>query len=183
VTLAHALIGDAATPAQIAVTVVGLALVVLGGIAAFTTPAPGNRRARMGKSLGVPALLLGLVAIFIGPEVVTRFNSRCSVRPSTSATIEVLSPSNGQRFGSNAVPVRVRLEGGALAPATVDERRPGEGHLQISVDRVAVTRAANPVQVVRVPDGSHRIAVEYVAGDHLPFCPKVVVNRSVEVQE
>jgi hypothetical protein len=180
---AHPLTGGPATPGQIAVTVAGLALVVLGGVGAFTTTgtAPGRGVARITKKLGMPALLVGLVTIFIGPDVVTRIDSRCSVRPSTAATLEVVSPSQRQHFRSNAVPLRVNVKGGGLAAAGVNKLEPGKGHLQVSVDRIVVTRASNPVQVVQLPDGEHTIAVEYVASDHLPYCPRVAVTRTVKV--
>lgn len=173
---AHLLTGGPATPGQIVV------LVVLGGVGAFSTAGSLRRRgpARVGKALGVPALLLGLVAIFIGPDVILRINSRCSVRPSSTATLEV-SPAEGQRFRTNAVPLRVNVTGGTLADANVNNLEPGKGHLQVSVDRILVTRAGNPVQVIQLADGDHKVVVEYVAGDHLPFCPRVAVTRSVKV--
>jgi hypothetical protein len=163
--------------------VVGLVLVVLGGVGAFSTPTTEPRRgvARLGKPLGIPALLLGLVIVFLGEDLLTRYVSRCSVRPSSSASLNVRSPAEGQRFDTNAVPVRVELSGGTLAPANVDRLQPGRGHLQISVDRNVVSRAANVVQVIRVANGPHRISVEYVAADHLPFCPKIGVTRNVRV--
>lgn len=189
---AHPLTGGPATPGQIVVTVVGLVLTVAGGVAAFSasgttgateTPgtSPRGRLARIGRRLGMPALLVGLVTIFIGPDAITRIESRCSVRPSTTATLDVVSPAEGQRFPTNAVPIRVNVNGGSLAAANADRLQPGKGHLQISVDRVLVTRAANPVQIVQMGDGDHTIGIEYVAGDHLPFCPKVAVTRTVKV--
>ena len=180
---AHPLTGGPATPGQIAITVGGLVLVVLGGVGTFTTAGSVPRRslARIGKVLGMPALLIGLVTIFIGPDVVTRINSRCSVRPSTTASLEVVSPVQGQHFRSNAVPFRINVTGGSLSDANVNKLEPGKGHLEISVDRILVTRAGNPVQVVQLADGKHKVVVEYVAGDHLPFCPKVAVTRDVKV--
>lgn len=180
---AHPLTGGPASPGQIAVTVVGLVLVVLGGAGAFSSAGPVQRRglARLGKSLGVPALLLGLVTIFVGPDLVVRINSRCSVRPSTTATLRVVSPVEGERFTSNAVPLQVDVLGGEVAPASLGRREEGKGHLQVRVDRILVTSAGNPVQVLQVPDGRHQIVVEYVAGDFLPFCPKVSATRTVEV--
>jgi hypothetical protein len=180
---AHPLTGGPATPGQIVVTVVGLVLVVLGGVGAFSAGGSLARRvpARVAKALGVPALVLGLVTIFVGPDVVLRINSRCSVRPSSPATLEVVSPAEGQRFRTNAVPLRVNVIGGSLADANVNNLEPGKGHLQVSVDRIPLTRAGNPVQVIQVADGDHKIVVEYVAGDHLPFCPRVAVTRSVKV--
>ncbi|MGH2722262.1 MAG: hypothetical protein ACRDJO_11790 [Actinomycetota bacterium] len=180
---AHPLTGGPASPGQIAVTVVGLVLVVLGGAGSFATAGPAPRRglARLGKSVGVPALLLGLVTVFVGPDVVVRINSRCSVRPSTTATLRVISPAEGERFTSNAVPLQVEVVGGEVAPASLDRLREGTGHLQVRIDRILVTRAGNPVQVLQVPDGRHQIVVEFVAGDHLPFCPKVSATRTVEV--
>ena len=182
---AHPLTGGPATPGQIAVTVAGLVLVVLGGVGAFTTAGsdPPRGVARAGKALGMPALLLGLVTIFVGPDVVTRINSRCSVRPSTTATLEVVSPAEGQHVRTNAVPLRVNVIGGSLSDAGVNKLEPGKGHLQVSVNRVLVTRASNPVQVIQLADGEHTVVVEYVAGDHLPFCPKVAVTRNVKVGE
>jgi hypothetical protein len=129
----------------------------------------------------MPALLVGLVTIFIGPDVVLRIDSRCSVRPSTSAALDVISPAEGQHFRSNAVPVRVSVRGGSLAAANVNKLEPGKGHLQISVDRILVTRASNEVQIVQIADGSHTVLVEYVAADHLSFCPRVAVTRNVRV--
>jgi hypothetical protein len=180
---AHPLTGGPATPGQIVVTIAGLVLTVAGGVGAFSTAGttPKRRLARIGRSLGMPALVVGLVTIFIGPDAITRIDSRCSVRPSTTATLDVVSPTEGQRFPNSAVPIRVDVNGGSLAAASVNKLQPGKGHLQISIDRILVTRASNPVQVVQVGDGDHVISVEYVAADHLPFCPKVAVTRNVKV--
>jgi hypothetical protein len=163
--------------------VVGLVLVVIGGAGAFSSAEPRPRRgiARLGKAVGVPALLLGLVTVFVGPDVVLRINSRCSVRPSSPAAVEVISPAEGERLTSNAVALRVEVTGGDVAPASQDRIEDGRGHLQVRVDGILVTRAANPAQVLQVPDGRHEIVVEYVAGDFLPFCPKVSATRTVEV--
>jgi hypothetical protein len=180
---AHPLTGGPATPGQIAVTVAGLVLVVAGGVGAFSMAGaqPERRLARVTKRLGMPALIAGLVIIFIGPDVVLRIDSRCSARPSTTAVLDVISPAEGQRFGSNAVPVRVSLRGGSLAAPNANKLESGKGHLQISVDRIVVTRASNEVQIVQMPDGSHSVLVEYVAADYLPFCPRVAVMRNVKV--
>lgn len=180
---AHPLTGGPATPGQVAVTVAGLVLVVVGGAGAFTTAGTEPRRgiARIGRAVGTPALLLGLLTVFVGPDVVTRLGSRCSVRPSTTAALQVTSPSEGQRFPTGAVPFVVDVVGGELADPGVSRLQRGKGHLQISVDRVLVARAATPVQVLQLSEGRHRVLVEYVAGDHLPFCPKVAVARTVEV--
>ncbi|MGH2687897.1 MAG: hypothetical protein ACRDKW_03680 [Actinomycetota bacterium] len=180
---AHPLTGGPASPGQIAVTVVGLVLVVLGGAGAFSSAGPGPRRglSRLGKTAGVPALLLGLMTVFLGPDVVVRVNSRCSVRPSSPATLRVISPAEGERFTSNAVPLQIEVTGGEVAPASLGTIEEGKGHLQVRIDRILVTRAGNPVQVLQVPDGRHEIVVEYVAGDFLPFCPKASVTRTVEV--
>ena len=119
--------------------------------------------------------------VFLGEDLLTRYMSRCSVRPSSTATMAVRSPREGERFRTNAVPVRVELTRGTLAPAGVDKLQPGRGHLKISLDRRVVTRTGSVVQVIRVPGGSHELEVEYVAADHLPFCPKVAGTRTIEV--
>ena len=77
--------------------------------------------------------------------------------------------------------MRVSVSGGSLAAANVSKLEPGKGHLQISIDRILVTRASNEIQIVQMADGNHSVLVEYVAADHLSFCPKVAVTRNVKV--
>jgi hypothetical protein len=75
----------------------------------------------------------------------------------------------------------VRVVGGRLASVATLQNRPDEGHLHITVDGQVTSMIGSEYQLVPVPLGTHQIAVEFVANDHIAFCPAEIVTRQVHV--
>lgn len=67
------------------------------------------------------------------------------------------------------------LTGAKIAQATTKNLRPDEGHLHVLLDgRLIEMTAAVATDLHEVTPGSHTIRVEFVAGDHAPFFPRVI---------
>lgn len=110
--------------------------------------------------------------------------STSTPRPSTNATLEILSPSPNARTGPE-VRVIMRLDNAHLAPATQTGGavRPDEGHIHLSVDGQLVAmplRLAEPLPPLR--PGPHTVQAEFVATDHLPFDNRVVAAVTFDVR-
>jgi hypothetical protein len=97
-----------------------------------------------------------------------------SARPSSTARIEILSPTNGQIVQGSNVTVRVALAGARIVPATTKHIVPDQGHLHVFLDNQIVGMNFQLTdEVSNVKPGMHVLRVEFVASDHLPFDPRV----------
>lgn len=108
-----------------------------------------------------------------------------SARPSSTAKLEILSPTNGQTFqGSDVdVPVKLGLSGARIVPATTKNIAPDTGHVHIYLDNQIVTMNFSlDGDIPHVTPGQHILRVEFVASDHLPFDPRVFVSVTFVVQ-
>lgn len=108
-----------------------------------------------------------------------------SARPSSTAKIQILSPTNGEVFhGSTAtIPVKLSLEGARIVPATTTHITPDTGHVHLFLDNQIVTmNFALEDQLTNVPPGTHILRAEFVASDHLPFDPRVFVAVTFKVE-
>jgi hypothetical protein len=104
-------------------------------------------------------------------------------RPESTATLEIVSPSDGQVVDGSRVPVRLSLDGGRLVPAASTDLRPDEGHLHVVLDDGLVDMTARlRSDLADVAPGPHLLRVEYVASDHAPFDPRVIDAASFEVE-
>jgi hypothetical protein len=104
-------------------------------------------------------------------------------RPSTTATLKILSPKNGQVIHGTTVDLKVSLTGAKLVAASSTNLVPDEGHLHVSVDDTLVSMTSGLGQTI--PDltpGTHLITVEFVANDHFPFDPRVRALVSFQVK-
>jgi hypothetical protein len=107
--------------------------------------------------------------------------SALSPRPSSPATVTILSPSNGQTVKGSDVKVRVRLAGARIVPATTKHITPTTGHLHVYLDNQIVTmNFALSYDITNVSPGMHVLRVEFVASDHLPFDPRVFAAVTFE---
>ena len=95
-------------------------------------------------------------------------------RPSSTARIEILSPTNGQVIHGSDVKVRVALTGARIVAATTKHIVPDQGHLHVFLDNQIVGMNFELTDdVSNVKPGMHVLRVEFVASDHLPFDPRV----------
>jgi hypothetical protein len=106
-------------------------------------------------------------------------------RPSSTAKLAFVSPTNGQLFqGAPAtVPVELTLEGARVVPATTRDITPDTGHVHIFLDNQIVTMNFGLTdELPNVPAGTHILRAEFVAADHLPFDPRVFTAVTFKVE-
>jgi hypothetical protein len=107
-----------------------------------------------------------------------------STRPSTPATLQIVSPAPNDRTGPD-VDVTMLLRGAHLAPPTQTGGavRPNVGHIHLSVDGSLVAMPLRLAeQLPRLRPGPHTVLAEFVASDHLPFDNRVVAAVSFDVR-
>jgi len=104
-------------------------------------------------------------------------------RPSTTAHLKILSPTNGEVIHGSTVQVRVKLTGAKIVPATTTHIVPDEGHLHVYVDNQIVSMNFSTTDTVEnVEPGMHVLRVEFVASDHVPFDPRDFTAVTFEVK-
>lgn len=103
-------------------------------------------------------------------------------RPPSSAAVAVVEPLPGTVVAGSKVRVRIRLTGGRIILQTTTQLRPDEGHVHLSVDGTIVSMTYGLEQEVVLPLGRHLLEAEFVAGDHLPFNPRVIATTTVTVK-
>ena len=105
-----------------------------------------------------------------------------SGRPSTPATLRIVTPAPNARTGPE-VDVRVELAHARIvsAPpgATPDPRR---GHVHVSLDGrlIAMSYSLNR-RLSGLALGEHTVEAEFVAADHLPFRNRVIASVTFTV--
>jgi hypothetical protein len=95
-------------------------------------------------------------------------------RPSSSGTLTVVSPVDGQSVAGPTVHVVIDLAGASVVAATTTAIRPDEGHIHLYVDNNLVSMNYGSTLDQAVPAGTHVLRAEFVAADHVPFNPRVV---------
>ena len=94
-------------------------------------------------------------------------------RPSSPATVEIVSPQQSATVQGETVHVVLRLTGGTIVPQTSTAIRPDEGHVHLYVNNVLVSMNYGLEQDLPVQPGSTVLRAEFVAADHAPFSPRV----------
>jgi hypothetical protein len=100
-----------------------------------------------------------------------------SPRPSTTAKLAIIAPTNSEVIKGTTVHLLVSLEDAKIVPLGSTTLVPNEGHLHVILDGTLVTMtAALDTPIYNVPTGRHLITVEFVANDHAPFDPRVITG-------
>ena len=102
-------------------------------------------------------------------------------RPSSTAVLAIVDPANEATVPAGTLTVRVDLQGARIVDAATTVLRPDEGHVHLSLDGRLVSMAYGLEQQVEVTPGIHQLVAEFVAGDHAPFSPRVIVTRTFAV--
>jgi hypothetical protein len=130
------------------------------------------------------ALLLLLVPACSGADgEASRSTPIAGSRPTSTATLAIVSPANGTIVHATTVPVRLSLEGAKIVKVTSTDLRPDRGHVHLYLDGKLISM--NYSLVNRIPDvspGHHLLQAEFVATDHAPFDPRVIAVSSFEVK-
>lgn len=134
----------------------------------------------MGKHRAVVVVTLALLC---APACLTEGPSGPSPqpRPSSTARLGIVAPVAGEKVEGETVGVKVTLEGAEVVEETTSDLRPDEGHLHVSIDGRVVSMTFGLEQEVPVEKGRHVLTVEFVAGDHVPFEPRVIATTTFEV--
>jgi hypothetical protein len=136
--------------------------------------------------------IIGLVP-FLGVALIT---AACSgsgtdadsptalARPSSTGHLTIVSPTDGEVITSSDVPVRVKLTGAQVVPASTTNITHDQGHLHLTLDGAIVTMNFGLTdELTGVTPGIHTLQVEFVASDHLPFDPRLIEQVTFEVQK
>ena len=94
-------------------------------------------------------------------------------RPSSPATVEIVSPAPSTTVQGDTLHVVLRLNGGRLVPQTTTDIRPDEGHVHLYVNNVLVSMNYGLEQDIPIQPGTTALKAEFVAADHAPFSPRV----------
>lgn len=140
---------------------------------------------RIGPAMIPPALVLALVMAAACSKGTGSQGSTPGPRPSSTAQLQFLSPSNGEVFqgSSVTVPVKLSLKGARIVPATTTNITPDTGHVHLYLDnQVVAMNFSLTDQVPGVSPGQHILRAEFVASDHGPFDPRVFVSVTFRVE-
>ena len=101
-----------------------------------------------------------------------------AARPSSKATIDIVSPTEDEVFEGTAdapahVLMEIRVLGARIVPLTSTRLRPDEGHVHLFLDGSLVSMTAGTTASLDAGPGTHVIRAEFVASDHGPFDPPV----------
>jgi hypothetical protein len=106
-----------------------------------------------------------------------------TTRPSSPATIRIVTPAEGAVVHGPTVRVRVALTGARIVDVTTTHITPTTGHLHLYLDGNIISMNYQLAQTIpNVPPGQHVLKVEFVAADHLPFDPRVITGVVFEVK-
>ena len=104
-------------------------------------------------------------------------------RPSTQATLRVVSPASGHVYKGDpaTIPVDLVLVGGKIVPVSSTHLVPNEGHIHLYLDNRLVAMTGLHGQITASP-GHHTFRAEFVAIDHGPWHPRVVETVTFDVR-
>jgi hypothetical protein len=104
-------------------------------------------------------------------------------RPSSTASIAIVSPKQGEVVHGSTTVLKAKLTGGEIVQQTSTDLQPDQGHLHVILDDHLVTMTASTeTQLSDLTPGTHILQVEFVANDHAPFDPRVIAKTSFEVK-
>jgi len=104
-------------------------------------------------------------------------------RPSSTASIAIVSPKQGEVIHGSTAQLKAKLTGGEIVQQTSTDLQPDQGHLHVILDDHLVTMTASTdTMLTDLTPGEHILEVEFVANDHAPFDPRVLAKVTFEVQ-
>lgn len=95
-------------------------------------------------------------------------------RPQSTAVLSIVKPAPGDVIAATKVRVRLTLAGARIIPDTRPQLAPDEGHIHLNLNGKIVSMTYGLDQEVAVEKGPQLLEAEFVAGDHLPFSPRVI---------
>ena len=128
------------------------------------------------------AALLALSAALVPPMIwgpnlkVKPPASVASVRPSSTASIHIVHPTQGETVSGPTLDIVMTLPGGKIVDYTGTNLTPNTGHIHILLDGKLISMTFGLVQEVSLQGlfpGNHLLQAQFVAVDHAPFDPPV----------
>ena len=95
-----------------------------------------------------------------------------AARPSTTATVSIVSPTQNQVITGRTLHVVVSLTGATIVDDTNEDLRPDQGHVHLYVDNTLVYMQYGLTKDIPVNPGTYVLKAEFVANDHAPFNPR-----------
>jgi uncharacterized membrane protein len=153
-------------------------------LATFVTGWIGLSRVRGRRFAGLPIaagwLLVGIAPVLLAtailvPTVIWRQPTLAN-RPSSTATLRILEPVEGQRVSTATLDIVTQITGATVVEGSATDVTPDTGHVHIYVDDQLMSMAYAPSQEIAIDwlgPGPHVVRVEFVATDHAPFDPPV----------
>ena len=142
------------------------------------SPALAVTAARIRRSpaaLGLAAILLAACgASDTLPPAASAAPASVALRPSSPATVTIVSPVSGQTITGTTVHVVVSVGHARVVAQTSASIRPDEGHVHLYLDGALIYMQYSLQQDVPAPPGTHVLRAEFVASDHGPFSPRVL---------
>jgi hypothetical protein len=118
-------------------------------------------------------LSLAVVLMLVGAACSSSSAKPVAQRPSTTAKVEIVSPTAGQVVTGSTLHVVLRLTGGTIVPtSTTTPLGSDQGHIHLIDNGQVISMAFGTEQDIPVTPGSHILQAEFVASDHLPFSPR-----------
>jgi hypothetical protein len=164
-------------PDELVAEVLVLAALVTGWIGLFRV----RGRGFAGLPIAAGWLFVGVAPVLLAtailvPTVIWRQPSPAAARPSSTATLRILEPVEGQRVSTATLDVVTEVTGATVVEGSATEVTPDTGHVHIYVDDQLMSMAYAPSQEIAIDwlgPGPHVVRVEFVATDHAPFDPPV----------
>lgn len=123
-----------------------------------------------------------------GGATPTTLPSPAAERPSSTAKLTLVEPSSGAVLGPEDVRVRLELIGAQLTKEVSRNLSPDEGHIHLRLDGETITLLGdldeNLADILGGPvaTGPHLLEAEFVAADHGPFDPRIIVSVPFTVE-
>jgi len=149
----------------------------------FQCSAPKGRPARRHARRGAVFLSVALLLVLAGAACGGKQQPTTAARPSTTAKIEIVSPTPGQTVNGSTLHVVLKLTGGTIIPtATATPIGTNEGHIHLYDNGSIVSMAYGTEQDISLTPGPHLLEAEFVASDHISFSPKELVSVHITAQ-
>ena len=132
---------------------------------------------------GSLAVLIALVACGGGTP---KTNPSISVvtRPASTGHVTILSPTLREVIHGTVLHVRLQLTGARLVQVASANITPDTGHIHVSIDgKIKSLLAGLNYDATGLTPGTHLLSVEFVAADHGPFNPRVIVTQTFVVEQ
>ena len=109
-------------------------------------------------------------------------------RIASTAKLSLVEPASGATLAPDEVRVQLELDGATLTKQVSRNLRPDEGHIHLRLDGETITLLGDldenlsDILGAPVPSGPHLLEAEFVASDHGPFDPRIIVSVPFTVE-